>query len=77
MRGQKIDAAFIPLDPRQEEYYNCGMDYFLDLTETKKVYPMHFWEQPGIIEQWISEHADSPHAHKIVKITGAGDVFRQ
>lgn len=77
LRGMKIDAAFVPLDPRQEEYYNCGMDYFLELTESKKVYPMHFWGEPEIIDQWLSEHADSPHAGKIVKIAGAGNLFQQ
>ena len=42
LRDRKIDAAFIPLDPRQEEYYTLGMDYFLELAKPEKVYPMHF-----------------------------------
>ena len=29
MKGRKIDIAFVPLDPRQEEAYYMGMDYFI------------------------------------------------
>ncbi len=77
LRDRKIDAAFVPLDVRQEEYYNCGMDYFLELTETKRVYPMHFWGQPEITERWFEEHPQHPKRRSIVRITGEGEVFEQ
>lgn len=59
LRDREIDAAFIPLDPRQEEYYTLGMDYFLSLTKTEKVYPMHFWRKPEVIDRWMEEHPKS------------------
>ena len=77
LRGKAIDAAFIPLDPRQEKDYKLGLDYFLDLTETKRIYPMHCWEEYSIIDRWLSEHPDSPYRDRIVKICRRGEEFQQ
>ena len=51
IEGQAIDVAFVPLDPRQEEQYYWGMDYFMKHTDTKVVFPMHMW---GHYEVWGS-----------------------
>ena len=32
LEGQHIDIAFVPLDPRQEERYRWGLDYFMQHT---------------------------------------------
>ena len=80
LRGIKLDAAFVPLDPRQENGYALGMDYFLSLTgedSRRKIYPMHCWDNYGIIERWFAEHPDSPDRECIVQITGRGDSFIQ
>ena len=75
LRGTQIDVAFIPLDPRQQDDYHLGMDYFLELTDTKVIYPMHCWEDYSIIDRWFSQHQDSPYSSRIVKITARGDHF--
>lgn len=77
LRDRKIDAAFIPLNPRQEEYYTLGMDYFLELAKPEKVYPMHFWRKPEIIERWLEEHPQSQDRDRIVRITEEGELFKQ
>ncbi|MGN0159221.1 MAG: MBL fold metallo-hydrolase [Brotaphodocola sp.] len=77
LRGVRIDAAFIPLDPRQEKHYTLGMDYFLELADAKCVYPMHCWEDYGIIDLWLAEHPDSPYRERIVKIKERGQAFWQ
>lgn len=77
LRDRKIDAAFIPLDPRQEEYYTLGMDYFLNLAKAEKVYPMHFWRKPEIIDRWMEEHPKSQDRDRIVRITEEGEIFEQ
>ena len=57
--GQRtLDAAFVVLDPRQEEDYDRGMCYFLEHISAKEVYPMHYWEQPEIIDRFLKEHSD-------------------
>lgn len=51
-----IDVAFVPLDPRQENYYAEGMLYFLKTVKVKKVYPMHYWDKPEIIDRFLAEY---------------------
>lgn len=81
LRNMHIDAAFIPLDPRQEDYYALGMDYFLSLTGKRndgdRIYPMHCWEDYGIIDRWLREHPEHLDRDRIVPIQGRGESFRQ
>ena len=56
MRGRKIDIAFVPLDPRQEEAYYMGMDYFIKNVGANEIYRMHFWGEPRIIDRYKSEY---------------------
>ena len=56
MRGRKIDIAFIPLDPRQEDAYYLGMNYFIKNVGANEIYPMHFWGEPRIIDRYKSEY---------------------
>lgn len=77
LRGKEIDAAFIPLDPRQEGNYTLGMDYFLDIANAEKVYPMHMWDDYSVIDRWLSEHKNHPGRGSIVKITYPGETFEQ
>ena len=53
---RELDVAFVVLDPRQEKDYHRGMCYFLENVSAKKVYPMHYWGNPEIIETFLQEH---------------------
>lgn len=83
LRGVHLDAAFLPLDPRQEKNYALGMDYFLSLADLgaaggpERIYPMHCWEDYSIIERWLLEHPEHPFREKIVRITGRNEAFYQ
>lgn len=77
IRGKDIDAAFVPLDPRQENDYALGLDYFLELTNAKKVYPMHCWEDYDVISRWRADHPGSPYQERIVTIRHRGEEFDQ
>lgn len=81
LRDMHIDAAFLPLDPRQEENYALGFDYFLSLTagagSGERVYPMHCWDDYSIIERWFSEHPGHPGGIRIVPIGKPGETFFQ
>ena len=76
------DAAFVPLDPRQEKNYALGLDYFLSLADplaplsgADKIYPMHCWDKYAVIDRWLAEHPDSPYRERIVRIRKRGEVF--
>lgn len=56
LKGRTVDAAFLPLDPRLGSSYAEGILYFLQQVNVKKVYPMHYWEQPGIIDRFLAEY---------------------
>lgn len=65
LKGISIDAACLPLDPRLGDFYACGFLYFLKNVTVKKVYPMHYWEQPEIIDRFMSEYPE--YSHLIVR----------
>ena len=58
LNGRELDAAFVVLDPRQEKDYDRGMCYFLEHILVKKVYPMHYWGSPEIMETFLKEHPE-------------------
>ena len=56
LKGIHFDAAFVPLDPRQEDHYADGMIYFLEKVECEAVFPMHYWADPKVIDRFIAEY---------------------
>ena len=61
LNQRELDVAFVVLDPRQEKDYDRGICYFLEHIPVKKVYPMHYWEQPDIMETFLKEHPEYKH----------------
>lgn len=64
LKGKAIDIAFLPLDPYLKECYADGFLYFLKNIGAKQVFPMHYWEQPEIVERFLREY---PQYEEIVK----------
>ena len=58
LNDRELDAAFVVLDPRQETAYNRGLCYFLEHIPAKQVFPMHYWENPGIIDTFLKDHPE-------------------
>lgn len=56
LAGRHIDLAFVPLDPRLEEHYADGMTWFLDHTDVSRVLPMHYWNEPEVIDRFLAEY---------------------
>ena len=55
---KEVDVAFVVLDPRQEKAYDRGLCYFLENVSAKQVYPMHYWDNPTIIDTFLEEHPE-------------------
>ena len=53
LTGEKIDVAFAVLDPRQGKNYADGMLYLLKKVSVGKLYPMHYWNQPGVLKDFL------------------------
>lgn len=75
LEGEKIDAAFLPLDPRQEEQYHWGFDYFMRHTDTKYAFPMHMWDQYEICDRLLLDPVSEPYRDHIMKVTEPLQVF--
>lgn len=58
----QLDAAFIPLDPRLQEAYSYGMDYFLSQIPVKEVFPMHMWEDYGVVRRYLESRTGRKYA---------------
>ena len=63
-----IDIAFVPLDPRQENQYAWGMDYFMKHTHTKYVFPMHMWGDYEVYDRLM----ENPEAEAIQRTCNRG-----
>lgn len=62
LKGIPIHAAFVPLDPRQEDAYRLCMDYCMETLDAEHVFPMHFWKDYDLCrtyhESLKTEHLD-------------------
>lgn len=72
IKGRHFDAAFVPLDPRQEQFAFGGMDLFLKTAKAETVFPMHFWKKPEIIRRYLNAR---PDVRNIVMLDKEGKTF--
>lgn len=74
MEGEHFDLAFVPLDPRQEECYFWGMNYFLKKTDSPVVFPMHLWGKYETIQAY-KQAEGREYAERIMDVTGGGQEW--
>jgi len=58
LRNRHLDVAFVPLDPRLGDRYGLGLDWLLRTAQVDRVFPMHLWNEFGLIERFRAEHPD-------------------
>lgn len=75
IKGEHFDAAFLPLDPRQEDRFWWGFDYFMRATHTDRAFPMHLWGEYSFIDKLMETDCAGEYRDKIVKITKKEEVF--
>ena len=71
--GLDIDIAFFPVDPRLEDFFHIGGEYFIRELKPKYFFPMHLWDNYGIIEKFIHKIGDLPTI--IVDIKHKNQIF--
>lgn len=54
LRGRHMDLAMFPIDPRLGEDGFRGAQYFLELTDTACLLPMHQWEQFSFTQDFLT-----------------------
>lgn len=75
LTGHEIDIAFVPMDPRLEENYLLGIDYFMKTMNPSILFPMHFGENYKVFD-WLKkdQRADS-YRNRIQIISHLGETF--
>ena len=75
LQNVKIDAAFVPVDPRLGEQYCWGIDCFMKRTQTRSVFPMHFWGTYEVYDRLMLEQCTRDYRKRIMKIEQEGQSF--
>lgn len=75
LKGREIDLAFLPADPRQEEAYVWGMEYFLRHISTKRVIPIHLWGHYEVCERLKKEESLGPFLNRLFLVQSEGEVL--
>lgn len=73
LKGREIDAAFIPLDPRQGNEAFYGLQFFAEATDSRHIFPMHFWGKYSIISDFLKKFPE--YRDRIVLIEKKGQKF--
>lgn len=75
LKGIPINVAFLPLDPRQEERFYWGFDYYMKSCNIDYAFPMHFWRDYSVIYQLKNKKEGKDYASKVMDITKEGEIF--
>lgn len=73
LSGVVIDAAFLPLDPRQGENGTLGFDYAMRTLDIKKAFPMHFWGRGEYAAKFAASDTAAPYRDRIAPLTKCGE----
>lgn len=71
LKNKHIDISFVPLDPRLEDKYIFGMEYYLKVVKSDVTFPMHFGTNYNVFK-WLEK---TPLNDKIIKISSQGQMF--
>lgn len=75
MAGLHVDAAFLPLDPRQGENFYLGMDEFMRKVDVERAFPVHCWGDFSVIGRIKAMECSVGYRDRIADIRKDGDVF--
>ena len=75
LKGLRIDAAFLPLDPRLRDEYWRGFDAFARMLEPKQMFPMHMVDDYDIIRRFKALKCTQPYVDRVVDIRHCGEQF--
>jgi len=70
MKDERVDIAFFPVDPRLEEYYYMGGEYFIKKFNPKLFIPMHFGDDYSITRTFAKRFKSLPT--EIVELSHRG-----
>ena len=75
MKGEKIDVALVPLDPRQGKDFFRGMDDFMKTVGARHVFPMHCWGHFSVISRLKEMEESTDYRERVADVEKDGQVF--
>lgn len=73
IKGNSIDIAFFPVDPRLREHYHLGGEYFIQELKPKLFIPMHFWRKYKTTTKF-AQYIDVPDT-KVVEMHKENEII--
>ena len=75
LANKHIDAAFVVLDPRLGEHTYKGLDYFMQNIHADYIFPMHMWQQYGLVEEYKKMCFNDRYMERLVDIRNENETF--
>ena len=75
LRGEAVDVAFLPVDPRLQEDALLGPNYFMETVGARAVVPMHSFGNTAYYETLKAEPSVSPWLGRILFYRERGDTM--
>lgn len=73
LRGETLDAAFAPLDPRLGAAFGWGFRYLLELAEVRRAFPMHQWDDYRATARFLAENP--AFARQVIPVERPGQTW--
>lgn len=70
IKGEPVDIAFFPVDPRLDHNYCLGAEYFINEINPRYFIPMHFWEKNEAVRQFNNKMKAS--TTQVIQLTQRG-----
>jgi L-ascorbate metabolism protein UlaG (beta-lactamase superfamily) len=75
LRGERIDLAFVPVDPRQGADALLGIDYFMRTVGAARAVPMHAFGRTPFFSILGTDPRTEPYRGRILFYKDRGDLF--
>ena len=75
IKGLKLDAAFLPLDPRLGGNFWMGFDALMRTCDVKMAFPMHMWDKYDYVEKLRQMSVSEPYRDRIARVETPGQVW--
>ena len=75
LRGETVDVAFLPFDPRQKEDALLGFDYFMKTVGSRYAVPMHSFGHTEFFASLDADPRTTEYRGRILQYRSRGEKF--
>jgi len=75
MAGRTANVAFLPVDPRLENWFYLGADDYMKQADAGFIFPMHFWGDFDVCRKLMEHPCSEGYRDRIVNIEEKGQNF--